>query len=80
MKAGTLLRFGLLLILIGIVIHFLAGQGSSVLLDPSLTTSTKPVYIVDEDRQKAFIFTSEILSVLGVILTSIAAFRLVKVP
>ncbi len=70
-----------MLILVGVSIHFESAQwASTTLLDPSMTSSTKPVYLLNEDTQKAFVFMSEILSVLGVALTSIAAFRWVKIP
>jgi len=78
MKASTLVRCGIALIVIGILLHFEAESWSSIQVDPSLTSSTKPVYMIDANRFKSYVFTSEISGVLGVILTSIAAFRLVK--
>jgi hypothetical protein len=44
-------------------------------VDPSMTTSKTPVFDLDPDVQKAYNFSSEVFAALGVITTSIAAFR-----
>jgi hypothetical protein len=80
MKLVILFCCGLVLLLAGILIHFETTQWSLVLIDTSLTNSTKPAYILDADRKEAYVFTSEVSAILGVILTSIAAFRWAKVP
>jgi hypothetical protein len=79
MKSTSVLVCGLILLFAAVVIRWNAASwATDILLDPQMTSSTKPVYLVDAQKKDVFIATSEGLGVLGIILTSIAVFRLTE--
>jgi hypothetical protein len=80
MKATTVLRCGLALLVAAIFVRWYADSWSLVQIDPQMTSSTTPVYTVNVERKDVFVAASEGLALLGIIFTSIAVFRLTDRP